>query len=441
MQPHFPRKRRLTFESRTLAFSLLAGLPALIAVAILLWRTDISLFSALLLLAVLVISWLAFAFSARNDVVFHLNTLANLLEALREGDYSLRGRRSRDRDALGGVFLEVNQLGETLRRQRFEAREASTLLNKIIGEIDIAVLAFDGARYVILANPAAERLFRMRDLSGRSADALGVTDLLEHRSRRIEAREFPSGGGRWDVWTGSFRESGLPHHLLVISNLSRALREEERKAWRRLVRVMGHELNNSLAPIKSMAALLHERSLRELEPGELKTDLVESLDVIGQRAESLNRFMSAYAKLAKLPAPRRERVGLRKLVENVAAMDGAGHIRIEGEDVTVSVDPDQLSQLLINIVRNARDAAGADGDIRVCWERREGLLYLDVLDNGPGISGTENLFVPFFTTKPHGSGIGLALSRQIAEAHDGSLGLSNREEGQGCRARLILPMG
>ncbi|HEX7030707.1 MAG TPA: ATP-binding protein, partial [Gammaproteobacteria bacterium] len=387
------------------------------------------------------IFWLAFAFAARNEVIFHLNTLANLLEALREGDYSLRGRRSRDRDALGDVFLEVNQLGETLRKQRFEAREASTLLNKIIGEIDIAVLAFDGAHYVILANPAAQRLFRTRDLAGRSADALGVADLLSQHSRRIEAREFPAGGGRWDVWTGAFRESGLPHHLLVISNLSRALREEERKAWRRLVRVIGHELNNSLAPIKSMAALLHERTAKELAASELKTDLVESLDVIGQRAESLNRFMSAYALLAKLPAPRRERVGLRRLVENVAAMDGAGPIGIEGAEVTVSVDPDQLSQLLINLVRNARDAAGDDGDIRIFWDVRDGLLTLDVLDNGPGIAGTENLFVPFFTTKPHGSGIGLALSRQIAEAHDGSLGLSNREEGRGCRARLVLPMG
>lgn len=441
MPPRLPRKRRLTFESRITAFSLLAGLPALVAVAVLLWRAEVSLFFALLLLAVLAISLLAFAFAARNEVIFHLNTLANLLEALREGDYSLRGRRSRDHDALGGVFLEVNQLGETLRRQRFEAREASTLLNKIIGEIDIAVLAFDGAHYVILANPAAERLFQARDLEGRSAGALGVADLLGQPSRRIEAREFPSGGGRWDVWTGSFRESGLPRHLLVISNLSRALREEERKAWRRLVRVMGHELNNSLAPIKSMAALLHERTAKELEPGELKSDLVESLDVIGQRAESLNRFMSAYAQLAKLPAPRRERIGLRKLVENVVAMDDAGRIEIEGKDVTVSVDPDQLSQLLINLIRNARDAAGADGEIGISWQKREGLLHLDVLDDGPGIAGTENLFVPFFTTKPHGSGIGLALSRQIAEAHDGTLGLSNREEGRGCRARLILPVG
>src|SRR5690606_38128471 len=178
-------------------------------------------------------------FAARNEVVYHLNTLANLLEALREGDYSLRGRRARDGDALGDVFLEVNQLGETQRWQRFEAREASTLLRKIIGEIDIAVLAFDGAQQVVLANPAAERLLQQGNLVGCAAIGLGVADMLAQRERRIEAREFPAGGGRWDVWTGSFRESGLPHHLLVISNLSRALREEERKAWKRLVRVMG----------------------------------------------------------------------------------------------------------------------------------------------------------------------------------------------------------
>lgn len=420
-------------------FSLLAGFPALVCVALLLWYAKVSLFPALLLLGVLVIAWLAFAFAARNEVVYHLNTLANLLEALREGDYSLRGRRARDGDALGDVFLEVNQLGETLRRQRFEAREASTLLRKIVGEIDIAVLAFDGTRSVILANPAAERLFRQRDLSGLSAAGLGVADLLERRARRIETRDFPAGGGRWDVWSGSFRESGLPHHLLVISNLSRALRDEERKAWQRLVRVIGHELNNSLAPIKSMAALLHERTAVELDDGELKSDLVTSLEVIGHRADSLNRFMSAYATLAKLPAPKRERVGVRRLVERVAAMDG-NRIHIDGVDVTASVDPDQIAQLLINLVRNAGDAAGPDGDIRICWQVHDGCLYLDVLDNGTGISGTENLFVPFFTTKPHGSGIGLALSRQIAEAHEGSLGLSNREDAKGCRARLVLPL-
>lgn len=433
-------RRRFTFESRTAMFSLLAGLPALLVTGVLLWQAEVSLFATLLLLGVLTAFWLAFAFAARNEVIYHLNTLANLLEALREGDYSLRGRRARDGDALGDVFLEVNQLGETLRRQRFEAREASALLNKIIGEIDIAVLAFDGAHRVILANPAAERLFRQRDLSGRAADSLGVADLLRERKRRIEAREFPAGGGRWDVWTGTFRESGLPRHLLVISNLSRALREEERRAWKGLVRVMGHELNNSLAPIKSLAALLHKRALNELGDDELKADLVAGLDVIGQRAESLNRFMSAYAQLAKLPVPRRERVSLRRLVENVVAMDDAGGTRIEGADIVVTVDADQIAQLLINLVRNARDAAGPEGDVCIRWQQRDDLLCLDVLDNGTGISETENLFVPFFTTKPHGSGIGLALSRQIAEAHEGSLGLSNREDAPGCRARLILPM-
>lgn len=438
-----PPKRRFSFESRIAWFALLGGLPATVLAIFFLATAVEDVILAGMLIMLLAGWWVALAFVTRGEVVFHLNTLANILEALREGDYSLRGRRSRDADALGAVFLEVNQLGETLRQQRVEVQEATALLQKILAEIDIAVLAFDSDGRLRLANKAARQLFGR--IHGPMPDAarLGIADLLNTSGRQIAEREFPAGIGRWDIRVTRFRESGLSHQLVVIADLSRALREEERRTWQRLVRVLGHELNNSLAPIKSMAALLQQRVAeiagKPLE-GELRDDLVASLDVIGDRAEALNRFMSSYSRLAKLPQPNYQEFELAELVRRVSGMPQGGKVEVMGEPVIVEADPDLVSQLLINLLKNAREAAGDSGEVRVCWQKSEQEVQLDVEDSGPGIEGIENLFTPFFTTKSGGSGIGLALSRQIAEAHDGNLTLVNRPDATGARARFVFPL-
>jgi nitrogen fixation/metabolism regulation signal transduction histidine kinase len=340
---------------------------------------------------------------------------------------------------MGDVFREVNTLSTTLREQRVQAREATALLRKVLAEIDIAVFAFDGSERLMLVNRSGERLVNGA-AAGATAGDLELADLLRVDGRRTVARRFPGGSGRWDVWTGRFRERGVPHFLLVISDLSRALREEERKAWQRLVRVMGHELNNSLTPIKSMAATLQTRLADGAAVDSLRDDLGTSLGIIASRAEALGRFMTGYTMLARLPAPRRKPVQLRTLVERAAAIDNRLRVTVEGKDATIAVDPDQLEQLIINLVKNAVDAAGDDGSVSVRWSLDNGLLRLEVLDSGPGLSNTDNLFVPFFTTKPGGTGIGLVLCRQIAEAHEGTLALENREDGHGCIARLELPV-
>lgn len=352
----------------------------------------------------------------------------------------MRSRRSRERGAFGEVFREVNELSTTLREQRVQAREATALLRKVLAEIDIAVFAFDGGGRLMLVNRAGERLVQGDAATEKTAESLGLRDLLVTEGRQTVARRFPGGSGRWDVWTGSFREAGVPHYLLVISDLSRALREEERKAWQRLVRVMGHELNNSLTPIKSMAATLQTRLAGGAAVDTLREDLGTSLGIIASRAEALGRFMTGYTMLARLPAPRRRSVRLRSLVERAASIDTRMQVAVEGDDLTIAVDPDQLEQLIINLVKNAIDAAGMAGSVRVRWVSNGSVLRLEVIDSGPGLSGTDNLFVPFFTTKPGGTGIGLVLSRQIAEAHDGTLALENREDRPGCVARLELPM-
>ncbi|HEX2140369.1 MAG TPA: ATP-binding protein [Woeseiaceae bacterium] len=431
--------KRFSFESRLALLALAGGLPALITAALLLFTSDVPYGLAVLLFIVLASAWLSFSLAVRNRVTYHLNTLSNLLEALREEDYSMRSRRSREHGAMGDVFREVNVLSSTLRAQRVQAREASALLRKVLAEIDIAVFAFDGRERLMLVNRAGERLVEGA-ATGASAAELGLEDLLHVEGRKTIARRFPGGSGRWDVWTGSFRERGVPHYLLVISDLSRALREEERKAWQRLVRVMGHELNNSLTPIKSMAATLQTRLADGAAVDSLREDLGDSLGIIASRAEALGRFMTGYTMLARLPAPRRKTVRLRSLVERAAAIDTRMPVTVEGEDAEIAVDPDQLEQLIINLVKNAVDAAGGDGTVSVRWSRDAASLRLEVLDSGPGLSGTDNLFVPFFTTKPGGTGIGLVLCRQIAEAHEGTLSLENREDGRGCVARLELPI-
>lgn len=431
--------KRAGFESRLALLALLGGMPALVVAVVFLFRSDLPAGLKWLFTGTLAVVLLGCSLRIRGRLTYHLNTLSNLLEAVREEDYSMRSRRSRERGAMAEVFGEVNALSTTLRGQRVEAREASALLRKVLAEIDIAVFAFDGGGRLMLVNRAGERLVNGAAV-GASAVSLTLDDLLRQEGRRTIARRFAGSSGRWDVWTGSFRERGVPHYLLVISDLSRALREEERKAWQRLVRVMGHELNNSLTPIKSMATTLQTRLDDGTAVDNLREDLTASLGIIASRAEALGRFIAGYTMLARLPAPRRRQVGLRTLVERAAAIDTRLTVAVDGEDANIAVDPDQLEQLIINLVKNAVDAAGAGGHVAVRWSLDDGALRLEVVDSGPGLSGTDNLFVPFFTTKPGGTGIGLVLCRQIAEAHDGTLVLENREDAAGCIARLELPV-
>jgi two-component system nitrogen regulation sensor histidine kinase NtrY len=277
---------------------------------------------------------------------------------------------------------------------------------------------------------------------GNSAARLGLAACLQGENSRIMEASFPGGMGRWEMRRSKFWQSGAPHHLLVLSDLSKALREEERQAWKRLIRVLGHELNNSLAPIKSIAASLSALLDREPRPADWEQDARRGLAVIENRSESLSRFMEGYAHLAQLPPPKLRPVDVNAWIHRVACLDTRLKVFIApGPDLVLNADEDQLDQLLINLLRNAVDAALTTGGIvQIGWAKTASIIEIWVDDEGPGISNTLNLFVPFFTTKPQGSGIGLALSRQIAEAHQGSLILENRPGAQGCRALLRLPL-
>jgi nitrogen fixation/metabolism regulation signal transduction histidine kinase len=447
------RRRKLSHERHVLLLALLAGLPGVVTTMALLWAGDWSGKVQWTLGLLVGGAWLAFAFAVQENVVRPLQTMSNLLAAFREEDFSFRARGSRGDDALSQAMLEVNALADTLRRQRLGALEATALLRKVMEEIDVSVFAFDDAHELVLVNRAGERLLDRpaEQLLGRSAEELGLGEplgMVESPGGAAEATvldlTLPGGVGRFEARGSAFRQGGLPHRLLVLANVSRALREEERQAWQRLIRVLGHELNNSLAPIKSIAGSLVSLLAREERPTDLDDDLQRGLAVIAARSEALSRFMEAYARLARLPPPQLQTVNVGALLRRVAGLETRLKVALqEGPDITIRADPDQLEQLAINLLRNATDAAvEAGGGVEVGWtrpQRRAPYIEVWVQDEGPGLSNTTNLFVPFFTTKPQGSGIGLVLCRQIAEAHGGTLTLDNRPDRTGCVARLRLP--
>ncbi len=435
-------RREIAHDTHVLLLALAGGLPAVATALIILWTGDYTPKVQWTLTLLIAGSWLGFAFSLRERVVYPLRTLSNLLAALREGDYSLRARADRD-DALSEVMREVNRMGRMLREQRFGAVEAVTLLDTVMREIDVAVYVFTADDRLKLVNAEGARLMAEPEqaLLSRSAADLGLDSVVHAESGGAREMSFPGGSGRWGARRTSIRVDGVPHNLLVLSDLTKELREEELKAWQRLVRVIGHELNNSLAPIKSIAGSLVGLLKRERRDDDFEEDLEQGLAVIGSRAESLSRFMTAYARLAKLPEPSRAPVNVREWIQRVVGLETRLPVGVkQGPPIAIQADADQLEQLLINLVKNAVDASQeTDGKVEVGWKTVDHRLEVWVDDEGPGLSSDANLFVPFFTTKPGGSGIGLVLCRKIAENHQGTLTLQNRAGVQGCRAALTLP--
>ena len=436
-------QRRLSLENRLTWLAFGAAAPAAVIALIILWSGDYSAKVQWTLTIVIFGCFVGFISSAREHLIRPLQTMTNLLAALREGDYSIRARGARENDALGEALLEVNLLGETLRVQRLGAFEATALLRTIMAEIDVAVFTFDPGRRLRLVNRAGERLLGrpMDKLLGRSAEELELAVCLDSNEDAPLTLNFPGASGRWGVRRSTFRERGLPHELLVLTDLSRTLREEERRAWQRLVRVLGHEMNNSLAPIKSLAASLETLLQRQPPPADWQDDARSGLKSIAARADALNRFMEAYARLARLPPPQKEDVDLGELARRVVKLEPRLRVNLlPGPEARISADAAQIEQALINLVHNAVDASlETGGVVSMGWRANGDCVEVFIDDEGHGIMNPTNLFVPFFTTKPEGSGIGLALSRQIAEAHGGSLSVSNRTDRSGAEAVLRLP--
>jgi nitrogen fixation/metabolism regulation signal transduction histidine kinase len=442
-RPRTVKKVHWSLEQAVMGLTLLGGLPAALALVWIVWGENYSFEVRWTLAAIVLAVWVGCAVAAHQMVTRVLYLAANLLGALHEGDYSIRGTGAKPGSAADLVLKEINSLGDTLQRQRSEAVESTALLTSVMGAIDVAVFAFDMDEHLVLANPAAARLLNRadHDLVGRDARALRLDRYLAGDTPRLIEGAFGAGGGRFELRRSTFYRDGRPHQLLVFADLSRALREEQQQAWQRIVRVLSHEINNSLTPIKSIAHSI-KRMISRIPDVPRAAEIQDGLNLIETRSGALGRFLRQYAQLAKLPKPQQRPIQIRPLAQRVAELENRMPIHVDDRpDVQVEADPDQLEQLLINIVRNAVDATTETGGaVTIGWTPLDGFLEVTVEDEGPGLPDTSNLFVPFFTTKPQGSGIGLALSRQIAEAHGGTLSLENRTGAKGCRATLRLPL-
>lgn len=450
-------RRRLSFERRLRMWLGAFALPSLLLVWLACRAYSYEWPVTCLCLVGTAALWGIVATYFFESIIRPLQTLSNIVAALREDDYSFRARGARRGDAMGDLALELNALAGMMQRQRSSAMDALALADRVMRSMQSPVLAFDDDENLRLMNASAERAFHLLPGTslGRSARELNLQALLRSKDESV----YSAGAGdetlqeeapaRWSVRRSGFRLYGVPHTLLVLSDVGAALREEERQAWQRLIRVLAHEINNSLTPIKSIASMLLGRPFRlaaEHTTQDLD-DLRRGLAVIENRSDSLNRFLQGYQQLSRLPPPRMREVRVHTLVEHTVPLEPRLRVEVEpSPDTLVSADPDQLQQLLINLLKNAADAAldpeapALHPAVQLQWKKHAGMLVLQITDNGPGLANPANLFVPFYTTKPEGAGIGLTLSRQIAAVHHGSVTLRNRTDGHGCIAEVSLPL-
>ena len=438
----------MTFERRTLIGILLSGLTGTAVAVALIWRLPMSRTMHLVLTAILAGLWIGPALALKARLAFSLRTLTNLLGALREGDYSIQIKGGGADDAMGELISELNSLAVILHEERLGAQEATALLRKVLAEIDIALFGFDERERLCLINEYGEKLMGgpAKTLLKSPAGKLGLADCLSGPAHQVLELQFPQSVGRWELRRAAYRERGLPRQLLFLSDMTSVLHQEERSAWKRLIQILRHEINNSLAPIQSVAESLQSCLQREAAPVDCMEDLQDGLEIISERSEILGRFIESYSQLTRLPEPSFAPMPVAEWIDHAAGLEQRVPVDIvPGPDVSIAADRSQLDQLLINVVSNAVEAAleqhsAADCRVSVTWTQTDGLLEVRVDDNGPGCDPQKDLFVPFFTTKPEGSGIGLALSRQIAEAHGGALQLNNYDDQPGCRAILRLPI-
>ena len=434
---------RSSIERQLTLLTLFANLvPSLLVVA-LLWHFHVSAYLTGIIAVLLLFLTLYCVSNVWRQSQFQFRNLHNLLEAIVRGDYSFRGSRKFGGSAFGALILTINELANTLHRQRLKSEESQLLVKKVVDQIDVAIIAWDQQQTIQLINPAARRILNFPEgpLTEPSLpEFLAFASKLKVGETQVQDLQFPATRGRYRLHIERFIAGGNTHHLLFLTNLSAILRVEERRAWRNLVRVLSHEINNSLSPLKSYSTTLSSQIEKRETDENLKQELIEGMHIIGHRADSLAKFVQSYYEISKLPEPTRKATDFQQCLPRLTKLFPNNTINFKGKPVMVPIDLTQIEQVLINLIKNAIEAGTPSSPIEVLWMVQGSSLLVKVVDNGSGIQNLENLFTPFYTTKASGSGIGLVLSQQIVEAHDGYLTLANRQDTQGSIATLSLPM-
>ncbi|WP_338563033.1 ATP-binding protein [Erwinia sp. E_sp_B01_3] len=420
---------------------LISSLPSALAlIGLMIWHGYSSYLVALV--ALFSLSVIGYSvLTARQALNYQLSTLTNLIDAITHDDFSLRGKRQLGDSALNELIDMINALAALMQKQRMNVRQQQYLVRKVLNNIDVAIIALNHEQEVAFLNDTAATLLDTSAdaLKGVPLNELSFSSLFQQTGDSVVEYQFAKSRGRFKIVLDSYFEDGKRQQLLFITDVSQLLREEEYRTWRNLLRVMSHEINNTLTPIASLSQVLS--STVPDDEAEHHQDLRDGLNIINERALNLKSFVDSYRKLTSLPVPKKEPYNIDALIKNILALFDQRTLHIlHSEEVVIDIDAVQIEQMLINILKNADESmSDSEGKISLSWKMKDNEFCLTILDEGCGISNAENIFVPLYSTKKNGSGIGLMLSRQIVESHGGYFNLTQRTDQRGCKVTIKLP--
>jgi len=445
----FVQKNSIQHKDDHSYLALIMCIPCLLVTTISLYIANVSIYLIAFINIVLSLLAVFVVVSSRQHSEQQIRTLSNILEAMIDGDYSLRGRLQHNQ-AFQELLGSVNSLAETLSRHKVEAKESKLLLEKIMQQMDAMVIAVDEQGFIVMANDSAKKLLIGKQHSAAKLQEIPLIEIelgevISKANSGIIEFNHQSLGGEHFLFKETFLSNGKQHQLYLITSAERLLIEKERKAWQSLFRVLSHEINNSLTPIASISQAMKQK-LQDENKALNRASLCEGVNIINERAEALSAFITSYSQLSHLTLPNKTEFDLNSLVIKLAKLFTDCQLQyldhlVTADQLIVSADKSQLEQVLINIFKNAREAMAQHTKVvEITYQADEKHLHLIIRDQGVGIANTDNLFVPFYTTKPQGSGIGLSLCRQIMFNHGGIIKLMNRTDTQGAEVVLSLPL-